>query len=319
MLKTAISIDLGGTKCAGAVIDVQGQLLHSNKKLLESRAGQEVSDLIGDLCLGLAEKAGDNNWHIQGIGISVPGISYLTTGKVWAPNIPGWTDFPLKKKIEDFFPEGTPVIIDNDRACCILGETWLGAASGSQNAIFLTVGTGIGAGILVDGKILRGVDDIAGAIGWLALESEFLDGYKTYGCFEYHASGEGLVREAENLLRTGANHEATVLKVDNLSAASIMEAYQNQDPVAEQVIRKAVRLWGKASANLISLFNPEIIIFGGGIFGPAKILIESIRIEAARWAQPISVRKVKIVSSILGNNAPLFGAAKLIFDTNATL
>jgi glucokinase len=319
MQQTAIAIDLGGTKCAGALINDLGEILDSDKKLLESRSGQEVSDLIGELCLSLAEKGRNNNWHVRGIGISVPGISYRTTGQVWAPNIPGWTDFPLKNKIEEVFPEGTRVMIDNDRACCILGETWLGAARGSQNAIFLTVGTGIGAGILVDGKILRGADDIAGAIGWLALESEYLEKYEKYGCFEYHASGNGLVREAEDLLRTETYDNHSKLNLNNLSTTAILEAYTQQDTVAEMVIRKAVGLWGKASANLISLFKPEIIVFGGGLFGPARILIDSIHSEAARWAQPISMKKVKIVNSILGNNAPLLGAAKLIVDQYATI
>jgi len=319
MQQTVIAIDLGGTKCAGALVDGQGKILESDKKFLGSLAGEEVGSLIIDLCFELEEKARKNSLQIKGIGISVPGISSQKTGKVWAPNIEGWSAFPLKKTIETTFPEKIPVLIDNDRACCILGETWMGIAKGSKNAIFLTVGTGIGAGILADGTILRGADDIAGAIGWMALESDYLTKYKDFGCFEYHASGDGLVREANDLLSMEQNKKPSKLKYNDSTARDILEAYANNDPIAQKVIRKAIRLWGKASANLISLFNPEIIVFGGGIFGPAQFLVGSIREEAARWAQPVSMKKVKMASSILGDKAPLMGAAKLILDLNASI
>lgn len=315
MQQRVIAIDLGGTKCAGAVINDEGQILESDKYLLGSREGHDVAGLIYDLCLHLYKKAKKNESDIAGIGISVPGISYQHTGKVWAPNIPGWSDFPLKKYLEDRFPVPMTVKVDNDRACCILGETWMGTAKGKKDAIFLTVGTGIGAGILVDGRVLRGADDIAGAIGWLALETEYLDGYRDFGCFEYHASGDGLVREARDLLLKNPSRD-TLLKKENLTASGILEAYRQKDGIAQQVVQKAIRLWGKTAANLVSLFNPEMIIFGGGIFGPAHFLIDAIRKEAKRWAQPISIGKVTIVSSTLGNTAPLLGAAKMIFTTS---
>ncbi len=315
MQQTAIAIDLGGTKCAGAIINSEGKILESEKYLLGSKEGEEVADLIYDLCRYLYHETEKKYPQVAGIGISVPGISYQQTGKVWAPNIPGWSDFPLKKYLEDRFTVPLTIKVDNDRACCILGETWLGVAKGKKDAIFLTVGTGIGAGILVDGRILRGANDIAGAIGWLALESEYLEGYKDYGCFEYHASGDGLVREALDLLNTDSNNPQSKLKSTQLSASDILEAFRKKDVIAEKVIQKAIRLWGKTSANLVSLFNPEMIIFGGGLFGPAKILIDAIREEAHRWAQPISIRKVNIVSTSLGSDAPLLGAAKMIFIT----
>ncbi len=319
MQQTVIAIDLGGTKCAGALVNADGQILESEKYILGSKEGDEVGGMIHDLCLHLYEKVKKKHEPVTGIGISVPGISYQNTGKVWAPNIPGWSDYPLKKYLESSLPVEIPVKVDNDRACCILGETWLGVAKGSKNAIFLTIGTGIGAGILVDGRILRGADDIAGAIGWLALETEYLEKYKNFGCFEYHASGDGLVREAKDLLSIEENKQVSRLKTHDLTASDILGAYQDQDVVAEKVIRKAVSLWGKTSANLVSLFNPEMIIFGGGMFGPAEFLIGSIREEATRWAQPISITKVKIVSSSLGSAAPLLGAARMILENHETI
>lgn len=317
MGRTAIAIDLGGTKCSGALIDADGRIHDPMKLMLGSRKGDEVGELISGLCLELYRKAGDN--EVVGIGISVPGISYQHTGKVWAPNIPGWTEYPLKKYLESAFPEKVGVNVDNDRACCILGETWLGVAQGCRNAIFLTVGTGIGAGILIDGRILRGADDIAGAIGWLALESDYLEEYRQFGCFEYHASGDGLVRETRDLLRDPGKYKNSILRDNHIDASAILEAYGRKDALAQAVVGRAVSLWGKASANLVSLFNPEMIIFGGGIFGPASFLIESIRQEAVRWAQPVSINKVRIVSSVTGSNAPLLGAAKKVLENDTRI
>ena len=319
MQQAAIAIDLGGTKCAGALINPEGTVLQTRKIKLGSREGEEVAALIAGLCLELYENADSGEIMVSGIGISVPGISYSETGKVWAPNIPGWVDFPLKTFIGSAIHQKVPVMVDNDRACCILGETWLGAARGCRDAIFLTVGTGIGAGILIVGKILRGADDIAGAIGWLALESGYLEGYRQFGCFEYHASGDGIVREAKDLLRDPDLFPDSLLRKNRPDSALILDAYRKKDPAAVLVMEKAIRLWGKASANLVSLFNPEMIIFGGGIFGPAGYLTDAIYNEATRWAQPVSIRKVRIVSSVTGNNAPLLGAAKKVLDHDANL
>src|SRR5207249_2920978 len=128
-------------------------------------------------------------------------------GTVWAPNIPGWDDYPLLEVLHDRLDPGIRIVIDSDRAGYILGETWRGAARGARNAIFLAVGTGIGAGILVDGKVLRGHADIAGAVGWLALDRAYGARYATCGCFEAHASGAGLTATAYELMQTMPNYK----------------------------------------------------------------------------------------------------------------
>jgi hypothetical protein len=128
----------------------------------------------------------------------------------------------------------TPLVrVDSDRACCILGDAWCGSARGARNAIFITVGTGIGAGIMVDGVVLRGARDIAGAIGWLALDREYRDGYADMGCFEYHAAGPGLVRESP------ATSRAMQWPPD-LTTAALFDAYDAGDDVARRVIDDAV-------------------------------------------------------------------------------
>jgi glucokinase len=278
---------------------------------------------------------------LSAIGVSVPGISHAKTGKVWAPNIPGWDDYPLRRELLAALPDKRiPIVIDSDRAAYILGETWRGGAKGCRNAIFLAVGTGIGAGILIDGRILRGAYDIAGAIGWLALDRPFRPEYVGCGCFEYHASGAGLAKVANEILaqrpgplpNTPSLHASnpTIHKSTNpslrrsttpslhhsatasfVSARDVFSAYGRGDPVSKEVLAQAVEFWGMAVANLVSLFNPEMVIFGGGVFGPAAQFLGDIYAEAQKWAQPISIKQVKLEASKLGGDAGLYGAGCL--------
>ncbi|RQW02232.1 ROK family protein, partial [candidate division KSB1 bacterium] len=257
-----------------------------------------------------------SNIEIKSIGISVPGIYYSKAGNVWAPNIPGWTDYPLLTEITAM-PEtkNLKVKIDSDRACYILGETWQGSARGCKDAIFIAIGTGIGAGILVDGTILRGHNDIAGAIGWMALNQSFRDEYSSCGCFEYHASGEGIAKVAREILINDHQYSGVLQNkpIDQITSHDIFEAFKSRDPIATKVINECIAYWGMAVANLVSTFNPEKIIFGGGVFGPATQFLDQIKIEAERWAQPISMKQVSLEISTLGGDAGLIGAGRLAF------
>jgi glucokinase len=306
---SVIGFDLGGTKLSGAVFSKDGKIISKETVLLEKRKGNEVGSLIKEQ----VKKLLSNHSDVEAIGVSVPGISYSKTGNVWAPNIPGWDDYPLLKVIKEPAGEKIRVTIDSDRACYILGEVWQGSARGCKDAIFLAVGTGIGAGILVNGEILRGSNDIAGAIGWMALDRPFQEKYISCGCFEYHASGEGLAKVGKEFLQKEINYEGilNIKKENHLTANDIFEAYNQKDPLAEKVIRQAIEFWGMAVANLVSLFNPEKIIFGGGVFGPALIFLDDIKSEAKKWAQPISINQVKLEGSMLGGDAGLYGAGYL--------
>ncbi len=231
----------------------------------------------------------------EAVGVSVPGIADARTGRVWAPNIPGWDEYPLQAEIQAAVADANVrVVVDSDRAAYILGEAWQGAAKGCRDAIFLAVGTGIGAGIIADGRVLHGAHGIAGAIGWMALDRPFKPEYKACGCFETHASGEGLAKQFHKALA----HELFV-------------AFKNDDKIAKDVLGQAIEYWGMAAANLVSLFNPEKIIFGGGVFGPATQFLDAITDEARRWAQPISMERVKFEASKLGGDAGLYGAGHL--------
>jgi glucokinase len=308
-----IGVDLGGTKLAAAAFTAGGELLHRETVPLADRRGAEVGALIIERVRKLSEKH-----TVEGAGVCVPGLYRAARGTVWAPNIPGWDNYPLRDELRSALGEQARLTVDSDRAAYILGETWRGAASGATDAIFLAVGTGIGAGILSGGRVVRGHGEVAGAIGWLALDRPYASRYKSHGYFEEQASGPGLVRVARELMERDARYDGALRqrRPDALDAGDVFAAYDQGDVIATKVIQNAIELWGMAAANLVSLFNPEIIVFGGGVFGPATRFLDRIRSEARRWAQPIAIEQVRFVASALGGDAGLFGAGRLAMIGN---
>jgi glucokinase len=307
-----IAIDLGGTKASAALMSPNGAIFNRQKTEISRKSGKLVCEIIQKQIKKLVKVAKESGQEVAGIGLSVPGIFKPETGEVWAPNIPGWTDYPLKQELQEIAPD-IPIFIESDRTCYILGEVWQGNAKNCKNAIFLAVGTGIGAGILIDGKVLHGQSNIAGATGWMALNRVYRPDYERFGCFEYHASGDGLARVARDLINNSSDYYGLLRRPlpENITSYDVFEAYEAGDTLAITVINQAIEYWGMAAANYISIFNPEVIIFGGGIFGPAKKFIPLIREEAKRWAQPIAFLETKIEASKIGNEAGLYGAGKL--------
>jgi len=309
-----IAFDLGGTKLASALFTDEGDIVYSETSALEKRKGVEVGKFILQRIDFLLAKASNENIIVRSLGICVPGIAYAKNGKVWAPNIPGWDDYPLLEELENGITnKNIKVKIDSDRSCYILGEAWKGSAKNCSDAIFLSVGTGIGAGILVNNQVIRGSGDIAGAVGWLGLNKPFEDKFISCGCFEYNASGEGIAKVANELSGEKEFKKSVLLIKDGerITAKNVFDAYDKGDELAVAVINNAIEYWGMAVANLVSIFNPEKIIFGGGVFGPALQFLDAIYAEAKKWAQPISIAQVKLEASALGGEAGLYGAGYL--------
>ena len=305
-------IDLGGTKLAVAAFADDGTPLFRNAVPLAGRTGGDVGALIASQIRDLV-----NNHGCESAGVCIPGLYRAATGTVWAPNIPGWDDYPLLEELTSAIGD-RKVAIDSDRAAYILGETWRGAARGLQDAIFLSVGTGIGAGILSGGRLVRGHGDVAGAIGWLALDRPFAARFARHGCFEDQASGPGLVRVAHDLMADDPDYEGPLVSITLINAGHILDAHAQGDRVALKTIDNAIELWGMAAANLVSLFNPEMIVFGGGVFGPAIQFLDRIKAEAKRWAQPIAIEQVVFTGSELGADAGLYGAGYLALSARDT-
>lgn len=310
---TFVGADLGGTKLAVAAFSSEGAVVAREITPLGGRGGGAVGSLVAERVKRfIVDHRG------RAAGVCVPGLYRSQGGTVWAPNISGWDDYPLLDELRTSLGPAVRVTIDSDRAAYILGETWRGAARGAKNAIFLAVGTGIGAGILSDGSLVRGHGDVAGAIGWLALDRPFKSRYHQHGCLEDQASGPGLVRVARDLMHADVNYAGAlgIKDPEELDAGDVFAAYDRGDRIAQGAIDNAIELWGMTVANLVSLFNPEIIVFGGGVFGPGAKFMDRIRTEARRWAQPIAMEQMRLVVSSLGADAGLFGAGRLAMIAN---
>lgn len=308
-----IGMDLGGTKLSGALLSIEGEPLHRIEGLLDVKEGNEVGALVREQLHSLMEYATRRSCRVRSVGICVPGISNQNNHSVWAPNIPGWTAYPLYSEItESLNNPNIQVHIESDRNCCIMGEIWKGNARNCNHAIFMAVGTGIGIGMVSNGHLINGLNGIAGAMGWLAIDRPFSQDYESCGQLEYYASGTGIARNAERLLSRGVRSD--ILKAGKITAREVFLAYERNDPVAIKVLDQCIEYWGMAVANLVSLLNPEKIIFGGGVFGPAIQLLDRIRKEAGKWAQPIGMQQVKLEASMLKGDAGLFGAGYMAIN-----
>ncbi|HEX4413354.1 MAG TPA: ROK family protein [Lacipirellulaceae bacterium] len=310
--QAVIGLDLGGTKLAAALFDTAGQPLIRRGLPLKQREGHAVGELVVSQIRRLLQTAEQRKLSVCAVGVCVPGIVRPQSGRVWAPNIPGWDDYPLKAEIKAAVSnQAVKIAIESDRTASILGEAWQGAARDCRNAVLMAVGTGIGAGILIDGRVLRGAHGIAGAVGWMALDRPFRPEYVERGCFESHASGHGIANMAHEAVERRQQFSGRLQNASTITAQDVFAAYETGDESATDVLQNAIAFWGMASANLISLFNPERLIFGGGVFGPATRFLDAIATEARRWAQPVAFEQVTFAASQLDDEAALYGAVYL--------
>ncbi len=308
-----IAVDLMSTNVTFAALGKTGKILQRESIKLNETGGGELSSLIQKQIKKLLSTFEHRPLQIKSVGIAVPGIYYSKTGHVWAPNIKGWENYPFKHDMGQLMEQNIKVKIAGKRTCDILGEKWLGAAKKSRNAIYLSIGSGIGAGVLIDGKILHGFNDGVAAVGWLAMDKHFKDVYKSRGFFEYKASGNGILLSVKEELEKNKKYKSLLRREEpgELTIPHVFAAYDKKDKIAIKVLKESIKYWGITSANLISLFNPEIIIFGGSLFGPAFRFIDEIKAEAEQWAQPIFMKDVRFTKSLLGADAGLFGAGLL--------
>ncbi len=303
MSKTVLSIDLGGTKIAAAQVSSDGVISHRKHVKVPRGGGGDVVDSIRALIRSVDCQTA------HAIGICVPGIAY-PDGSVWAPNIPGWGRVPLASILAKEF--GKQITVESDRSAFVVGEAWCGAACGCKDVVFLAIGTGVGAGIISDGHLLRGAGGSAGALGWTAVASKvppgLEDAYRNKGCLESHLAGPSIARAAS---------EAFGRPVDTRELITMARRY---DARAREVLAEAGNYLGLILANLVSTLNPTHIVIGGGMAAAGGLLLEPARATMKQWAQPIAVQQVKILLSRLGRDASLLGVAKLAFErSNVTV
>jgi glucokinase len=254
---------------------------------------------------------GGSRSDFAGIGIGAPGPLNRATGTViQSPNL-GWRNFPLRDLISNAV--NLPAVLDNDANCATYGEWWLGAGRNVENLIGLTLGTGIGGGIVLNGEIFHGVSDAAGEIGHMTIEA---NGRKcpcgNYGCLEAYASGPAIARRAIEGLEAGVESLLSDLvgdHVEKITAATVYEAAINGDPYANEVMRETAKFLGAGVANIINIFNPDMIVISGGVTKAGDHLFVPLRSEVRRRAFKSALDACQITAAQLPGTAGVIGAA----------
>lgn len=311
-------IDVGGTKIAAALFTRDGEIAARRKVPIDPAGGDAAAAQVAAAVADLSAAARASGGRLLAAGICVPGIAYAASGRVWAPNIPGWDQFPLLEKLRGHVPEvRVPLVLESDRSAYVAGEAWRGAAAGARDAVFLAVGTGIGAGIIAGGRIVHGHEDIAGAVGWFGLDPRFKPEYAAMGCFEAEASGNSLARKARAELEKGRPSTLAGLaggSIAAVTAETVAAAARQGDPLAQEIVADATAYLAMGVANIVSLLDPEVVVLGGGLFQAADLFLEPVRRDFRRWAQPLAARAVRIELSVLGEDAGLYGCGFLAWE-----
>ncbi|HKR84643.1 MAG TPA: ROK family protein, partial [Terriglobales bacterium] len=293
-MPNVLAVDLGGTKCSAAIVDRGGHILSQRTVLVDRSSASAPLVQIVQLANELADKTPQRTFVAA--AIAVPGLA-RRTGTVWAPNIPGWQRMPLASRLKRSLR--IPVFVESDRNAAILGECWRGAAQGKSDAVVLMIGTGIGAGILSGGRILRGAHELSGCAGWLTGGPRQAPPEAHTPELESLAAGPAIARAAQQRLRNGDETSLSRLNPSAITAFEVAHAARKGDRLALEVFTRAGEALGHAIANMISLLDPQIVILGGGMAGVADLYLKSLRRSMLERAQPLVSRQVEITVSKL--------------------
>lgn len=307
-----VGIDLGGTSIKMAFITQDGLIL--NKWDTPTNTTDNGINIPSEIICSIQyqmERASISMDQIIGIGIGAPAFLEMNTGFVYhAVNI-GWRNFPLKETLEKL--SGLPVFVDNDANAAALGEMWKGSGEGSQTIIFVTLGTGVGGGIIINGEIVHGTNGMAGEIGHIMVEpgGGAPCNCGKSGCLETVASATGLVRITKEQID---HNQASILykKKEFLTSMDIFSAAEQGDDFAISMIDRMGFYLGSVLSNLSNALNPEKIIIGGGVSKAGELLLNPIRHYFSTYALPRVNEGAKIVRASLGNDAGMIGAAWLV-------
>ena len=315
MAKNRIGIDVGGTNVKIALVNDEGQIIYSNSVPTRAEMGYEYTvNNIKQAIYELLKETKLETKDIQGIGFGFPGQVDYKEGIVRnAPNIPGWVEIPIAKIFEDEF--NIPTRVDNDVRCAALGELNYGAGKGCENLICITVGTGIGSGLIINGKLARGASNAAGEIGHIKLQMNDgpICGCGDTGCFEAFASGPAIVAMAEEYIKGGKATKYREMAGSNpITPYIVSEAAKAGDPVAKRIFTIIGEYLGIGLAGVVNLLNPEKIIIGGGVADAGEILINPLVETLKKRAMKIAGDTVQVVPAQLGNTAGVIGASLLI-------
>jgi glucokinase len=317
MSRWVLGIDLGGTNIVAGCVREDGHALTGFRT--EPTRAEEGPDAVVDRILALGRQAmneirtAEPSAEILGVGIGAPGPLDRHRGLVLlTPNL-GWVDMPLRDRVGG--PLGLDAALDNDANCAVLGEWWRGAAQGTRHAIGFTLGTGVGGGIILDGRLYHGASDVAGEIGHITIEA---NGRRCAcgndGCLEAYASGTAIARRAIEALQAGAESSLTALDPAHITAQTVYQAASEGDPLARDVVRDTARYLGAGVATVVNIFNPEVVVICGGVTLAGEGLFGPLRQEVARRAFKPAVAVCRIVAGELIHSAGVYGAARAFLE-----
>ncbi|MDR3574299.1 MAG: ROK family protein [Anaerolineaceae bacterium] len=294
-----IGVDLGGTKLYAALSDLGGNILQERIIQQHATTGENSYLVVVKLIESLLEYAQQSGCCVRGLVLGAPGVTFPDSGLVqWAPSLE-WRDFPLKQRLSAQF--NLPVIVENDLNLAALGELWFGAGQNLTNLVLLAIGTGIGAGIVVNGSLYRGSHQAAGEVGYLLPDTSYLNrSFPGFGALEEVASGTGIADHARHLLEGQRSPD----QLKNLTSEQVFEAARLGEPWACQIVAEVVDYLAQTVASLTLCFDPDVIVLGGGVGRSADLLIEPIlnRLAGAIPTPP------RLVASRLGHRAGVMGA-----------
>jgi glucokinase len=316
MSKYVVGIDLGGTNVkAGIVEESTGKVVVSKSIKTNSEKGVDdtfnrIANLVNEL---LAEKSIDKS-EVKGAGLGIPGPVVNFETVTFFANFPWERNLNIAKILGEKL--GLTVKVGNDANVITLGEVWMGAAKGYKNVLGLTLGTGIGGGIVVDGKLVEGFTGAGAEVGHIKLEAEGrLCGCGQKGCWEAYSSATGIIREAVSRLRVNKNNllwEKINGNIDELEAKQIFDAAKEGDKFSEDIVDFAAKYLAMGIGNLLNVLNPEVIVVGGGVALAGDFLFDKVKKELEKYALSVTLDGVEIVQAALGNDAGVVGAAALL-------
>jgi glucokinase len=307
-----IGIDLGGTKISTALVDATGKIIARDYRETRAAEGQKaVIARMVDAAHRVIGEAGLAPAQVMAVGVGIPGPIDSQTGVVTAPpNLPGWKNVPIKQLIEEAL--GITTFMENDANAAALGEHRFGAGRGVQDMIYVTASTGIGGGLILNGQLYSGTTGAAGEIGHVTvLPWGPYCGCGNRGCLEALASGTAIAREGREMVRRGVPTLIAELaegQPERVTAKLIAEAADKGDIEAQEILAEAMAYLGVGMANLVNLFNPELIVIGGGLTNMGEGLFGPVRRAIERRAFPAAAKAVQVVPAELGDDVGVLGA-----------
>ena len=308
-----LGVDLGGTKILTAVTNSQGKMLSRDHSITPAQKGHEaVIQSILDSAHRALEQADVAISELTAVGIGAPGLLNPETGILFtSPHLPGWRDVPLRDIMQERL--GKKTFLLNDANAAALGEFYFGAARGARNFVYITISTGIGGGIVIDGEIYIGAIGAAGEVGHMTIDDDGpICNCGNRGCWETMASGTALAREARHRIKEGVRTsilEYAEGEVEKVTAQVIHSAAEQGDSLAKELIARTGYYVGVGLANLINIFNPELIVIGGGLSNIGDMLLEPAFKVAGERAYKETFQAVRFAPAELGRNSGVLGAA----------